>query len=240
MNPPDNHSGWLRRELVASWREIALVIALSLGYFIISSTWVAYDRWSGHPATVRISDFRLLHLIAVQSAILALFLGFLARRGWQPSDFRINVDFPALRQGFSLLFIWILASAVMSFLLVHKTGIHHPIRSVQTAGLHHLHFGWLVLVVSQIVNAFSEELIVMGYAFNQLAAKRGRWVAFAVTLGIRISYHTWKIPVSLAVTTVHFLIFGIYYQERRNLGPLLIAHALYDVYVLAPWASGLC
>jgi len=239
MNPPDDRSGWLRPEIVASWREIGIVIALSMGYFILSSTWVAYDRWSGHVANIRLSNFRLLHLIAVQSSILALLLGFLARRRWQPSDFRIKAGFQATRQGLALLLIWIGIAAFMSLFLRHMNGLHYPIRSAQTAGLHHLHLGWAVLVISQIINAFAEELIVMGYAFNQFAAKRGPWVAFFLTLLIRISYHTWKSPVSLVITTLHFLVFGLSYKQRRNLWPLLIAHALYDIYVMAPWVSGL-
>ena len=239
MNPPEKHPGWLRPELVVSWRQIFGVLCLSIGYFVLSSTILASFRLSGHPPDLRASNYRLLHLLAVESCLLAGTLGFLHWRGWRASDFKISLGKRSTVHGLLLLYSWI-AILSLSTAFRRYEYLHHFLPHASSVlKPRHLHLGWLVLIFSQVINAFSEELIVMGYAFNQLAAKRGPGFALVVTLLLRMSYHTWKAPVFLAVTALHFLIFSLYYQRARNLWPLILAHALFDIYVFAPFVSGL-
>jgi membrane protease YdiL (CAAX protease family) len=88
---------------------------------------------------------------------------------------------------------------------------------------------WIVLIFSNIVNGCFEELTVMGYAFNQFAAKRGPLFALVSTTFLRLLYHTWKQPAYLLETGIAFLIFGVFYWRTRKLWPLILAHVSFDI-----------
>src|ERR1700683_67640 len=86
----DSSYCWLRPELVASWREITAVLILTQGYYICLSTRAAMARAAGHLIDLRSSNYREIHLMLGESAILALLLLFLHQRKWTPVDFKIR------------------------------------------------------------------------------------------------------------------------------------------------------
>ena len=86
------------------------------------------------------------------------------------------------------------------------------------------------LIAAMIFNAFFEELTCMGYAFTQFAAKRGPLFALFLTVILRMSCHSYQGPVHMLGIGVVFLLAGLVYWRTRNLWPLVIAHALIDIF----------
>ena len=86
-----------------------------------------------------------------------------------------------------------------------------------------------MLILFSILNAYFEELVFMGYAFNQFAAKRGPAIALGAVLALRIAVHAYQGFAHAAGIGAVFLIFGLWYWTTRRLGSLIVAHALIDI-----------
>lgn len=226
-------SPWLREKLVASWPEIIAVLILTSGYYDYCAAAIGYFRETGHYVNLLHSNYRLIHLTAGESAILALLLVFLYWRGWKPSDFKIRIGWWSSLQGIFLLALWIVGFIGTTFILLTLRRHHLAMGLYAVAGSHpQIHrkvLSWAVIIISNFINAYFEELTVMGYAFNQFAAKRGPLFALLATVVLRLLTHTWKEPLFLMETALAFLLFGIFYWRTRKLWPLLFAHAIFDI-----------
>jgi len=226
---------WLRPELVASWWEIAAVIILVQGHFIYTSTIIFLRRSSGIALSLQLNDYREIHRMGVESAILALFLVYLHWRGWTPQDLKIKVTRPGLAQGIFLGIAVLFVENVGNFIIRNAHGVpwllfvaNHPAHRVLT------HLSWAAMIPSEAMNALFEEVTCMCYVFNQAAAKRGPLFALVFMLILRAAYHTWKDPAYLILTLIHFSILGLWYWRTKNVWPLIIAHLAYDLVVIAP------
>jgi uncharacterized protein len=238
---PQGNFPWLREKLIASWWEIAAVLLFTIGYFTFSAAWIAHSRWLGHYINFRPSNYRLIHLAAVESVILALWFCFLRWRGWTPSDFQIRIGWWSSLQGLFLLAAWTVSVFGLYYVLFLSRKYHYSLGFYSVTGpipkYHPIVLSWTALIVAQTVNAYYEELTFMAYAFNQFASKRGPLFALAATTFLRLLIHTWKQPVSMIETGVAFLIFGVFYWRVRKLWPLILAHAVFDIILGAMMAS---
>jgi membrane protease YdiL (CAAX protease family) len=230
-------SPWLRPELVASWPEITLVLIFTIGLSAARSTWQAIHGSSSHYIVLLLTDRRMIYTIAVEGIVLALLFAFLHQRGWIGADFKVKPGWVGSMQGILLVPFLMLANSitVLGALIISYLGQHSfthflPFAAAQSQGLpaHGIHLGWISMGIAITLNAFFEELTCMGYAFNQLAAKRGPLVALIVVILLRMSCHSYQGPVHMLGIGVVFLLEGLVYWRTRNLWPLIVAHALVD------------
>lgn len=235
-------SSWLRPALVASWKEFVLVLVIFIGPFVWRSDWSALYG-SSHGFLQRLlSDSLLLSNSAIESGLLALFLAFLHWRGWTKTDFKIKVGGSSTPQGIGLAILMglgnaltVLGALVVLFLLQNRYAQFVPFLAANTPTVepHSIHLSWMILLGSMILNAFFEELICIGYVFNQLAAKEGPRIALVLTVLVRMSCHSYQGFVHMLGIGAVFLITGLWYWRTRNLWPLIFAHALADSVSLA-------
>jgi membrane protease YdiL (CAAX protease family) len=233
---------WLRPELVASWREIIVVLALATGIFVASSGWAAAHGSSGRYFNLLLTNGRLLDNLALESAILGLFLLYLRRRGWSPADLRIQpglvgtlTAFPLLLAMFAANMVTVTVAYVIAFCLQTKyaTLLQFFTANAPHLELHSVHLSWIVLIVAVVFNAFFEEIICTSYMFNQFAAKRGPLIALLLTVIVRMGYHTYEGPLHVLGIGAVFLVVGACYCWTRNVWPLIVAHALVDLASMA-------
>jgi membrane protease YdiL (CAAX protease family) len=238
LPPEPPRARWLRPALVSPWAEFLLVAALALALPIRNSTVAALDGSSSRFVQMLLSNNRLLEAIFFEAAFLALFLFYLHRRGWKPADFRISLGWWTSAQGVALLVVTEVAAIATLFILLaatyalqtrYSTFLSFVFSMSPHLERHSIHLSWPVIVVAMIVNAFFEELICMGYIFNQLAARRGPLTALVVTVFLRAACHTYQDPVHLAGIVVLFSIYGIWYWRTGRLWPLIFAHLLLDL-----------
>lgn len=231
-------SSWLRRELVAPWRVILLVAAVLVGPFAWRSTSAALRGSSHNYVDMLMSNSRLLFTGAFEGLLLAGFLGFLHWRGWKRADFKIQMTAWGSFQAIPLLILTELGNGVtvlgltvwlFSMQTQYATLLSYLLANSPHPQHHSIEVSWPVLIVTMVLNAFYEELICMGYLFNQFAAKQGPLVALLLTVLLRMSCHTYQGPVHVLGVGVLFFIYGLWYWQTRNLWPLIAAHALLDL-----------
>ncbi len=230
---------WLRPTLVASWREIVLVILLLIGPAAWHSACAAWMGSSSHYISLLLTDSRMWSTGAKEGVMLAFFLVFLHWRGWKPADFRIQIGFWSSLQGLPLVLAMTLANLVtvsstffLLFKLQSKYAHFLPFVAAsngQVATMHDVVISWFPMISAMILNAFFEELICMGYIFNQLAMRLGPALALFITVLLRMSCHTYQGGVHVLGIGVVFLISGLWYWRTRNLWTLIFAHALLDI-----------
>jgi len=73
----------------------------------------------------------------------------------------------------------------------------------------------------------------MGYAFNQWAQKFGAKSAFFLTLAFRMGVHIYQGSEHILQIGLWSIIFGLWYWKQGKLWPLILAHALIDLFSLS-------
>ncbi len=94
---------------------------------------------------------------------------------------------------------------------------------------HHADISWLAILVGSSVNAYFEELVFMGYAFQQFAAKRNPLFALLAMVFLRMLLHTYKGPVGMVGIGAFSFVYGLAYLKLRRLWPLILGHNLTDI-----------
>ncbi len=97
----------------------------------------------------------------------------------------------------------------------------------------------LVAIPTAICAGLAEEILVLGFAYRMLE-RLGRpdRAILAVLVTLRMSYHLYYGVGALVLLPWAFLSV-VYYRRYRRLWPLIIGHALWDVYAIvsAPWLT---
>jgi membrane protease YdiL (CAAX protease family) len=228
---------WLRPELVAPWWEVALVLAVMLGPFIYSSTQYAVKNGSTEYISLMLTDKKFLRLMATEALLLTAMFLYLNWRGWKPADFRIRANLRGVVEAPALAFtVYVVNAATVALLMFlvwwWKPQAHGFLAAMAAQSphipLHSIKMGWFVMLGGTILNAFLEELVFMGYGFNQFAAKRGPIFALALMVLLRMLLHTYQGPIHVLGIATFSLLFGLVYWSLRRLWPLIMAHALVD------------
>ena len=242
MTDPDSATPrdgrWLRSEIVASWWEIFIVVALVIGLGTAKSTWAALHGSSNHYFEILLNDRQMVHYLAVEGGLLGTLLAYLHLRGWKRPDIRIQPGVVSTLQGIALApsmlianFVTVVTGTLIAFALQTKYSGLLPFIASMSQHLmpHGIKIGWLLMIATMILNAFYEEITCMGYAFSQFAAKRGPGFALTLTVLLRMSCHSYQGPIHMLGIGAVFLLAGIIYWKTRNLWPLIVAHALVDI-----------
>jgi membrane protease YdiL (CAAX protease family) len=229
---------WLRPELVAPWGVVAALVFLMLGAGIISGFVYGQTHRSGDFIAM-MNDRGLVKNSSIEAPFLGLFLLVLGRRGWTPADFRVRIGWLSSLEGLGLLALTYgcLLGVMMPLLLIahflpHSTlgiwaGSIVPHTLPLTRGS--IQLSWAVIIPCTVLNAFFEELVYMGYFFNQCAAKLGPWTAVAATILLRLSVHTYQGTEHLLQIGVWSLVFGLWYRFGGKVWPLILAHVIIDL-----------
>ena len=229
-------NSWLRPAIIAQWPEILIVLLIVCGHPLYISTLLASRSEHGIYTGLFLSDSTLLTNLAYASGELALMLSFLHWRGWIPSDFKIKLSGWSSLQGFFLMISAFIGSIVIVF-TISQVGHLHSFGSQTAIGhstnTHIVSPSWVVLIAATIINAYCEEIVYVGYAFNQCVSRSGACFALLLTLLIRMSCHTYQGLIHMLGLGAVFLIFEIYYLFNRNLWPVILAHICFDIFALS-------
>ena len=238
FNAEGEREPWLRSELIAPWWEIVLVLMVMLGPFAYSSTHFALKTNSPDFISKMLTDRGFLILIAKEGGLLAFFFFYLRRRNWNSSDFKIGMDWKGTLQaplllltaGFANIFTALTLHVGIAWLAPHPDGLLAALMANSThIPRHSIEIAWGLIIVGSIVNAYLEELVFMGYAFNQFAAKRGPLFALFSMVFLRMLLHTYKGPIDMLGIGAFSFVYGLAYQYLGRLWPLILAHACMDI-----------
>jgi membrane protease YdiL (CAAX protease family) len=232
---------WLRQQLVARWWEITLMLAVMLGPYAFSAIRMGL-RGRDFNILDAFNTLGITHNIAIEAGMLAAMLFYLRWRGWKPADFSIRIDPIGTALAVPLQIVASIANlatafAVLIFIVVMAPQPHGFLAAVYAAvpqmKPHHIEIAWTAIVIGSIVNGYLEELVFMGYGFNQFAAKRGPLFAVLVMVFLRMLLHTYKGPVGMLGIGAFSFVYGFAYITTRRLWPLILAHIVTDIIAFA-------
>ena len=225
IRPEISKEGSLRR-----WFEVFLVLTTSLGISLLNSLYLLNNA---PVAALRLSTFRSLYGIAHESLSLMLLAYVLSRRNLTLRDLGLQ---------------WSIRDVVPSIVVTVLAEVSYVAGAILLQGLHHQLYGTIAqgprpsqffsnpsiwALPLTLLNPFFEELIVRAYVMTEIKELTGSsMLAIAFSVLFQSSYHLfygWVGALSLAFL---FLVFAIYYSRSKRAVPIIIAHAVFDLYGL--------
>jgi membrane protease YdiL (CAAX protease family) len=190
---------------------------------VSTSLWITFADVPASQALQPTEDD--LRVLVVEEALLLLTLGwFLRVRGWSVEHF---AAYPSGRE-----LAMALGLTVLSFLVwALPWAVFGPAgdgAAVGDAGL-----SWPGILAVSIINPLFEELFLCAYMLPFLASRSGPGAAIAVSLLVRLSFHTYQGPAGLLAVGLLGLVFSAFYLRTQRLWPVLIAHGALDFIGLA-------
>lgn len=209
---------------VSDRAEFTAVILLAFGNYTLLSV---LSLFSGTVKTSNLTYTNNSVIIALfyQVLLLAVIWTFLRARGWQISDFGLNISFRIVGAG-------ILLYLLTNFLFNTGMFLFYKIFTEDFFWGNSVAFrdpnpvtGFIFL----LINSVYEEGIVVGYVVTAL--KRNHSDAFAVNVstGIRFLYHIYQGPWAVATIIPMGLLYGHTYVRWGRLMPLIIGHTLVNL-----------
>jgi membrane protease YdiL (CAAX protease family) len=216
-------------EATQRWFEVFLVLLVSCGTPLLNSLYLLAKG----PGALQMSGVRWVSGL-LQEVTSLLVLGYvLFRRGRRFKDLGFRWSFGGLGVGMLVagasFAAYVSGSLVVH--LVHYT-IYGNLATGPTGAAFFSHPGPLGVPFA-LLNPFFEELIVRAYLMTEVIDLTGSsTLAVAASVLVQSSYHLyygWAGATSIAFM---FLVFSIYYARSRRALPVIVAHALFDIYAV--------
>lgn len=212
------------------WAELALVLAVALGTPILNAIALLVNPPA---ATPQISNARWT-ISMFQEVTALLLLGYvLSRRGLSFSSLGLRWSARDVGIGFLVAFVsyWPYAFATVAI-----SAGYYFVFGAQPAGHNGTFFfahPGLMMIPFSILNPFFEELIVRAYLMSEVVQLTGSaTLAVILSVAVQCSYHLyygWAGAISLSFL---FLVFALYYMSSKRALPVIVAHAVFDIYSL--------
>jgi membrane protease YdiL (CAAX protease family) len=217
-------------EVRRRWFELFLVLFVSCGTPLLRSLYLLVK---GPDALPQMSEMRWVGGLLEEVGGLLLLAYVLSRRGRSFKDIGLRWSFSDV--GVGLLVAGVsFASYVLGALVVHVIhyAIYGSLATGPTGATFFSHPG-LWAVPFTLLNPFFEELIVRAYLMTEVAELTGSSaLAVAASVLFQSSYHLyygWAGATSIAFM---FLALSVYYARSRRALPIIVAHAVFDIYAL--------
>jgi membrane protease YdiL (CAAX protease family) len=214
------------RNLSAS-TEFFLVVFVCFWWAIAGSVRAVVGRLEGGNPAGGFTDSGAITLVILELSSLAVTFWIAGIRGWSFQSFDLRPAWRSTGTGI-LLCIAIVSVRYVSAELTNAVfpGAVHllPVAS---------HVSLPLLILALAINPAFEEMIETGYFVRSLE-RYGMWGAVLASALFRAFLHAHLGVNAIVVVFPIGLIFGFVYWRWRQLWPLIIAHALFDLYALYP------
>lgn len=226
---------WIRS--LSGGAEIAIVMCVAFGWFIVGSLWSFGDTLAPSYQMPPITERDLSELVLQEIASLAVVGWFLWRRGWTPKLLGLVwAERPvrgSLLQAIGQQALWAVA---LIFCVVVPTALIYAVLAqlvpeavaATTGPFVAPAIGLGVILATSLVNPIFEELFVCGYLVARLAPRYGTWPAIHASTAIRLTYHLYQGPIAALSIVPVGLVFAYWFVQRKQLWPLIVAHAYFD------------
>jgi membrane protease YdiL (CAAX protease family) len=203
--------------------EFCIVVGVAFSLPVAMSLWITFGDVPASQA-LQLTENELRALVG-EEALLLLILGwFLRVRGWTVEHF---AAYPSRRE-----LVMAVGLTVVSFIVwVLPWALLAPADAGATSAAAGL--SWPGILSVSIINPLFEELFLCAYMLPFLASRQGSGVAVAVSLLVRLGFHTYQGPVGLLAVGLVGLVFSLFYLRTQRLWPVLIAHGVLDFTGLA-------
>lgn len=178
------------------------------------------------------SNAELFAAVIFEVIQLGFLAWFLRIRGWTLEKFGLAFSWSGTVAGLALLTVTYglmlgvqyLAQAVFQF---------DTQAAIARAPQFDEELGMQLVFLLSVVNGIAEELFVAGYIITAITPRRGMWTAINVSVVVRLLYHLYQGPIGVLTVVPMGLLYGYLYSRTRQLWPLIVAHVLLDLVILA-------
>ncbi len=206
----------------SSKAEFIVILFIAFGWSVFGSlsTLASIQR------AVVFSDAALITTAVIEVFALGIIVLVLRNSSWKPNDFGVRFSIRDIATGALLALAAIVANAISFVVLSMLSASEFSITSSDLSVL-----GIAAIV---LINPFYEEFLVVGYVFAALE-RMGCTTTTAInfSVGLRLLYHLYQGPVGVIAIIPIGLLMAFVYARWRRLWPLVIGHALLDIYGLA-------
>jgi membrane protease YdiL (CAAX protease family) len=223
------------RERIRNWSgrtELVLVLLIAFGATVPRSlTALLLPDLLVHRTSPPITNAALHSTLLYELAVMAILAMFLRVRGWTLERLGIR---PTVRD--SILGLGIFIGYYLAYVVLVMAVLAVWPRFAQIAMSTHLVGGrleWPTMLAVSLVNPVFEEVFVCGYVISALKERRGITTAINVSAGIRVFCHLYQGAVGVLGIVPMALIFAYWFARTGRLWPLIVAHALDDLFGLA-------
>ncbi len=210
------------------WFEVFLVLAISLGSAFLNSFYLLNNEPT---AALKMSTLRSLYGFVHESLSLSLLAYVLSRRRLKLRDLGIQ---------------WSKRNVVPSIVVTILAGLSYFAGAILLQAMHYGFYGtishgpkasqffsnptiWALPFL--LLNPFFEELIVRAYVMTEIKELTGSTVmAIASSVLIQATYHLYYGWMGALSVAFPFLVFAIYYARSKRAVPIIVAHAVFDLY----------
>ncbi len=212
------------------WFEIFLVLGISLGIALLNSFYLLRNA----PAVaLRMSAFRSLYGFVQESLSLLLLVYVLSRRKLGLRDLGLRWS---IRDVVPSIVVTVLGGLTYVAGVILIQAVRYELyRSIVRGPDARQFFSnpsiWALPFT--LLNPFFEELIVRAYVMTEIKELTGstmKAIVFSVLL--QASYHLYYGWVGALSVAFLFMVFAIYYSRSRRAVPIIMAHAVFDLYAL--------
>jgi membrane protease YdiL (CAAX protease family) len=249
-----------------SWRaEFAIVLFLAFGWTLPGTLRaVMAPSVVARGPMPPISDARVWDTIIFEMITFGLLIPFLRARGWTLARLGFRFSLRGMLQGVTLAIA--AYSLYLAFVILAVNLRPDVARALASTHLVSSGISWTTILAACAINPFYEEIFVCGYVVSVLSEQRrdasvgvvalptdgelrstgaaSRISAPRVSLStavstsafIRLSYHLYQGVAGVLSVTPLGLLFGWWFARRRQLWPLIVAHAVLDFVGLAAGA----
>jgi membrane protease YdiL (CAAX protease family) len=212
------------------WFELFLVLSLSVGLSLLNSI---YFLQNAPTVAMRLTSLRNFYGIVQESLSLLLLTYVLSRRKISLRDLGLQWSRRDIAPSLAVTILSYLAYVAGAWTLQF---LHYELyRSIWrgTSAKQFFSGPTLMAVPFMLLNPFFEELIVRAYVMTEIKGLTGSTaLAIGSSVVLQASYHLyygWYGALSVAFL---FLVFAIYYARCKRVGPIIFAHAAFDLYAL--------
>jgi|GEM_PF-356347 membrane protease YdiL (CAAX protease family) len=226
---------WIRS--LSAGAEIAIVVCVAFGWFIVGSLWAFGDTLAPSYQFPSFTERDLGELVLQEIASLVVLGWFLWRRGWTLRLLGVVWTERPVKRSLALAIghqaLWTVAlilCAMVPVALIYAVLAQVVPESMAATAAPFVAPGiglGAILAVS-VVNPIFEELFVCSYLVSRLAPRYGAWTAIHVSTAIRLTYHLYQGPIAALSIVPVGLVFAYWYVQRKQLWPVIAAHAYFD------------
>jgi len=127
-------------------------------------------------------------------------------------------------------------SYAVGYTLIHLAhqASYHAVAQAGTSARQIFGHPSLLSIPLMILNPLFEELIVRAYLMKEIRALTGSWLlAGAVSVAVQTAYHLYYGWVTALSLGFQFLVYSIYYAKKQRATPIVVAHAIMDVWAMS-------
>jgi uncharacterized protein len=212
--------------------ENCLVLVIAFGLFVPGNLAALFSPDTlARADTPPITNSHLQGLVLYELVILGILTAFLRSRGWTLERLGLRPSVRDSLYGVGLCvgyyaFYWVLVMVLAS---VWPT-FGQLLTSTHLVGTD---LRWTTVTLVSAINPVFEEVFVCGYVITALRDRVGVTTAVNVSAGLRVFYHFYQGAVGVVGVAPLALLYAYLFARTGRLWPLIVAHALTDLWGLA-------